>query len=79
MLAARADEEAVDEALRAFAGQDRMHVVAHQASAQQNGVRGDIGAARLLDAQRGDVEGGEVFALDEVMRDDGVLRRRRVP
>ena len=73
MLAAVADEQAVDQALRAFAGEHRMNVVANQAAAQQNGVRGDVGAASLLNAQRGDVEGLGVFALEHVMRDDGAL------
>ena len=73
MLAAVADEQAVDQALAAFAGQHRMHVVAHQRAAEQHGVRGDIGAAALLDAQRGDVEGLRVFALDHVVRNDRVV------
>ena len=36
--------------------QHRVHVVAHQRAAQQQRMRRDVGAARLLDAQRGEVE-----------------------
>ena len=79
MLASRAHKQPVDQALAAFAGQHRMHVVAHQPAAQQNRVRSDIRAARLLHAQRGNVERGKIFALDHEMRNHGVLRRPPVP
>ena len=56
-----------------------MNVVAHERAAQQHRVRGDIRAAALLDAQRGNVEGLRVFALDHVMRDHRCCRPQRVP
>ena len=50
-----------------------MHVVAHQAAAEKDGMRIDLRTARLLDAQRGDVEGSEVLAFHEEVGDDRVL------
>ena len=49
MLPAGADKEPINQALAAFAGEHRMHIVAHECAAQQQRVRGDIGAARLLE------------------------------
>ena len=57
MLAAIADEQAVDQALAALAREHRMDVVAHQPAAEQQRMRGNVGASALLNAQSGDVEG----------------------
>ena len=38
VLVAIADEQAIDQAFGTFAGQNGMHVVANQASTEQNGV-----------------------------------------
>ena len=56
VLLSAADEQAVDQAFAAFAGENRMNVVAHDRAAQQHGVRRDVRASSLLDAQRGDIE-----------------------
>ncbi len=45
MLAAVADEQAIDQALSAFTGQHRMHVVAHQSSAEKHRVRRNVRAS----------------------------------
>ena len=39
MLPAIADEEAIDQALSAFAGQDWVHVVSHQTSTKKHRMR----------------------------------------
>ena len=78
MLPAAGDEQAVDQALAALAGQHRMHVIADQSAAQQHRMRTHIGAALLLGAQGGDVKGLAVFAFDQVMGHDSVLARRPI-
>ena len=50
VLATLSDEKAVDQAFAAFARQNRMHVVPHQPSADQQGMRGHVCASALLDA-----------------------------
>ena len=55
-----------------------MNVVAHQPAAQQDGVRSNIGASALLDAQSGDVEGLPMLALDHVMRHHGIVGRHQL-
>ena len=52
VLMVRAEEQAVDQALASFAGQNRMHVVPHQCPTEQNGMRRNICTSSLLDTQR---------------------------
>ncbi len=70
-----ADKQAVDEALAAFAVENRMNVVAYERSANENGVRCNIRAAALFDAQRRNVVSLHIFALDHVVRDHGIVGR----
>ncbi len=75
VLSAVPDEQAVDQAFAALAGQHRVHIVAHQSSAQQHRVRTDTRAASLLDAQRGDVKHLRILAFDSVVVKHRVLAR----
>src|SRR6185437_4930183 len=74
MLAAATNKQTVDKALRAWAVEYGVNVVPYQSAAQKYGMRGDIGVAGLLDAQRGNIKGIEILALDQIVRDDGVVR-----
>ena len=56
MLAAVAEEQPVDKALSTFSGEHGVNVVANQAAAQEERVRGYVGAPSLLDTQSRNIE-----------------------
>src|SRR5215470_18517319 len=78
MLAIMADKQTIDQALSAFAGKYRMHVVADQAPAQEQRMGGNIGASSLLNAQRGNIESLSMFAFDHIVGNGCVFSRNQL-
>jgi hypothetical protein len=66
--------QAVERAFAAF-GEDGVHVVADQRSAEGERVRAEVGVAAKLDLRGGHVEGAGAFGLEFVVIDDGVVAR----
>ncbi len=67
MLTSRPEKQPIDQTLAALARQYRMHVVPHQAAAQQQRVRSRIRAPALLNAKSRNIEGLQMLALDQIM------------
>src|SRR5690242_15406993 len=67
MLGAFSDKKSIDHAFGALSRQNRMNVIANQATPKQDRMGRDVRISSLLQAQGRDVERLFVFALDHVM------------
>ena len=71
VLFAAGEEEAVEGGIDALAIQYGGDVVANEASAERDVVRGEVAAPRLGDVEGGDVVGAAAFSLDLVVLETG--------
>ena len=67
VLAPGGHEQPVDQALAAFTGQDRVHVVPHQRATEQHRVGRDITATALLQPEGRDAKCLMALALDHIV------------